>query len=1049
METTICLQLPPFTGSALGPTVHLDAPNDKRPLSLYLQEVQENEKFKECMVQVLNKPVAECKLVGFLYPPFEQGVKMSNETPCTALSCMKIVGVDIAVVETQGQHVPARQLSEIASIDDEKAFNIDMSARKASQSLVGSKGLILRQKLLEVYHTVSTREFQAVLTYLPYKPLLNAFKGGAKDEPWFSLLTREQLNQALLRTDWRKRQQYLHQKTPPKHDLMPIFNKYGELIPALKQERKLSQEELMHPIYAAKTPFNGLVDDYYGFQDRFQCFTDGILDNILGTQQNGTEIFCAGGTVLACLTGKGSVNKRAIALRDRHMVDLLPLLPLELKEKIKSYLSDVPKPYRYTYSMREYSDSDIDIFIVADSLEKGQDSVREAMKKLRENMSITLNDDEDLYDDYNDIEAGEYSFNIRLFRTANAISMWGTERIRVVQIILICYKNMEEVLQFFDLDCVCVAYNGDNVFALPRSIRALQTKHNFVEPAKLRRWSTGPRIVKYATRGFGTVFSEICRHEPRCDLTENLTKEMALKIAALNSFSSTEMDFGYGHIAFPMLRRGNHLDKYMKKFAANARQKLYAKYSVGDEILPEPMPLTSRYHYFAGNKSACDENIEMAIKGLEDLPPLRFKSADLWESARGNEFLPKCYMCQARIDPVQTMSERPRICETCEFLNASKRSANPNLTNCVAVVTGGRCRIGYATALRLLRLGCNVVITSRFPATAARKYANEKDWDTWKSKLFIFGVDFRHIPSVLEFTTRVSSLFPSINLLVNNAAQTIRRPLSYTALLVDEDSAPLSEEASQRIIWRSEFGALDGHHLEDGHVLSLLSLENDKEDYKTSEQEQLEEEINLSEIQRKTRKATWNDKYALRKKNRAQKTKRDKDGEIVDNREKNTWNTPSLSVDPVEYLEVQFINVHAPWQIIQTLRPCLDNAGKEGISLIVNVTSAEGIFSSQTFDDSQPSSKKHHAHTNMAKAALNMLTFSLASELLQSNVVVVSVDTGWVSQMAPDTKMHITSDPPLTCEDGAARVLDPFLSWKLGTRPASGKLLRHFQTAEW
>eukprot|EP00039_Didymoeca_costata_P031265 m.33941 g.33941 ORF g.33941 m.33941 type:complete len:118 (+) comp8632_c0_seq2:586-939(+) len=117
--------------------------------------------------------------------------------------------------------------------------------------------------------------------------------------------------------------------------------------------------------------------------------------------------------------------------------------------------------------------------------------------------------------------------------------------------------------------------------------------------------------------------------------------------------------------------------------------------------------------------------------------------------------------------------------------------------------------------------------------------------------------------------------------------------------------------------------------------------------------------------------------------------------------------------------------------------------------MIVNVTSAEGVFNVRGFDETQPSSKKHHAHTNMAKAALNMLTFSLASELEHNNIVVLSVDTGWVSQMAPDTRVHVTSDPPLTCEDGAARVLDPYIQWAQGKPPPTGKLLRHFDISDW
>eukprot|EP00039_Didymoeca_costata_P015397 m.260803 g.260803 ORF g.260803 m.260803 type:complete len:1075 (+) comp16214_c0_seq13:187-3411(+) len=1068
-NSTIVIQFPPFNAGIGGPAIRVEVPQDERPLTLWVHELHNTDIFKKSLESLsLGNKGKECKAIGLLYPPFDLGIKIPSETPCSVLACMNTIGADVVFTENQGPHVAARQLSKFASQDDEKAYQIDMEARKAAKLLVGPKGLILRHELRKLFEKVSLREFQATLTYLPYKPLLNAFKGGAKEEPWFHALTQEQLNQALLRTDWRRRQQFLHQDTPPEH-IIPVYNKLGELQPEVAKSRKLSSDELNHPIYDAKVKFPEVINNIHDFKDRFDASTEEFLKDVLGTDKNGAQVFCAGGTVLGCMSmfanQKSEEEKsdeymtRWNLLQALLLIDCIPGLPQELLDKIKSFMP-IPDESNNAESIfggwdSPYSGGDIDVFVAAKSLEDGKEAVRRTVQQIRQNLTEELAQDETSYPLSEDVEEEEnYNVHIRMMRTANAISIWCPESGQIVQVIMICYKNMEEVLQFFDLDCVCVAYDGSNVFALPRAVRALQTGYNFVEPAKLRRWSTGPRIVKYSLRGFGTVFSEICRHHPRCDLKSTLTEEMALKISSLNASTDADVDFGYNTAALGdvVLEMGSHLDKHMQKMEETVNALKQNRIFEGDERKKPPVEasLMSKFHFFYGWKSIGNANIDKAINGLKGIPPMRFKSADLWESVRGNEFLPKCYMCRARIDPVETLSERPRVCDACEFLNSSKRTQSADLSNTVAVVTGGRCRIGYATAIRLLRLGATVIVTSRFPNTTARKYALEKDWSVWKDKLFIYGLDFRHMPSVAQFTASVASQHPQINLLINNAAQTIRRPLSYTSILAKENAQPLSDEAASRIVWQSNFGALDGHHLEDGKVFSLLSLENAESRPEIDEKDDgsAQKVKAKAAVQVKAKAAVKKKVVAKKKTTDADEIARDKDGEPIDTRKTTTWNTPSLGVDPLEYLEVQFINVHAPWQIIQNLRPCLNAAGKDGKALIVNVTSAEGIFNTGGFDETQPSSKKHHAHTNMAKAALNMLTYSLASELSQTNVSVLSVDTGWVSQMVPDSRAHITSDPPLTCEDGAARVLDPFIQWAQGVYPPSGKLLRHFQIAK-
>ena len=444
---------------------------------------------------------------------------------------------------------------------------------------------------------------------------------------------------------------------------------------------------------------------------------------------------------------------------------------------------------------------------------------------------------------------------------------------------------------------------------------------------------------------------------------------------------------------------------------------------------------------------------------------MRWKSDDLLQSRRGNEFLPKCYMCSGRIDPSGTQAERPRLCAQCETLNRLKRSASPDLSSVVAVVTGGRCKIGFATALRLLRLGATVAISTRFPRGAAGRYAREPDSAEWLSRLTIFGVDFRGFGSVVRFARAVAARFPRINLLVNNAAQTVRRPPGWYEPLLVEEEASIPKDAAARIVMTNDFLASVAAALPDNTATTsptgLLQLT----DYPHTSSCSAVVADNASNKRRRDiasalSQGILSDPPSIAASNVFAQHKRgvidtggslscycarDDDGEPLDTRRETSWTQRIQQVHPVEFLEVQMVNVHAPWQIIQTLNPNLAAAGHDGIAMVVNVTSAEGSFFSDSSSDMKK--KSDHPHTNMAKAALNMLTSSLSADFAKQGVSVISVDTGWVSSMTPSpaSRPHVTTSPPLTCEDGAARLLDPIISWVEGKPPPSGKLIKHFK----
>ena len=112
---------------------------------------------------------------------------------------------------------------------------------------------------------------------------------------------------------------------------------------------------------------------------------------------------------------------------------------------------------------------------------------------------------------------------------------------------------------------------------------------------------------------------------------------------------------------------------------------------------------------------------------------------------------------------------------------------------------------------------------------------------------------------------------------------------------------------------------------------------------------------------------------------------------------------------------------------------------------VVNVSAMEGVFS-------RGYKGAGHPHTNMAKAALNMLTRTSAAELLADRILMTSVDTGWITDERPHpTKLRLAEEgfhAPLDLVDGAARVYDPIVRGERG-EDLSGVFLKDYQPSGW
>merc|ERR1712232_71279 len=151
---------------------------------------------------------------------------------------------------------------------------------------------------------------------------------------------------------------------------------------------------------------------------------------------------------------------------------------------------------------------------------------------------------------------------------------------------------------------------------------------------------------------------------------------------------------------------------------------------------------------------------------------------------------------------------------------------------------------------------------------------------------------------------------------------------------------------------------------------------------------------------------------------------RDVHGQQLDLRERNSWLLRLGEVSTPETVEVFCINTLTPFIINGRLRPLLERSPNPD-KYIVNVSAMEGKF----YRYKQPT----HPHTNMAKAALNMMTKTCSEDLARQGIYMNSVDTGWINDENPlPTAQRIAEEhgfqTPIDEVDAAARILDPVLT---------------------
>lgn len=356
----------------------------------------------------------------------------------------------------------------------------------------------------------------------------------------------------------------------------------------------------------------------------------------------------------------------------------------------------------------------------------------------------------------------------------------------------------------------------------------------------------------------------------------------------------------------------------------------------------------------------------------------------------------QCYICKQQYSPT-IGNFYDQMCDVCNDFNFSKRVQTRDLSGKYALVTGARVKIGFATCLKLLRAGVFVIGVTRFPHDALKRYTAEKDYQEWAHRLHLYQLDLVNIPLLSHFTKHVRETYPALHYLINNACQTIRKPVS--------DYEDLYKEETR--LTHDSLHAFSVKH---------FPMMDETKNYPLHSQDQETSNIIVSS------------------------TEYDEDHQLVEKRLVTSWQLELPDIDTTEFMECQLINVTAPFLLIRDLTPLMklsSSLGPHDLNYIINVSSMEGRFNR--------TKTSSHPHLNACKAALNMMTrTSGQSYLEQYHISMLSVDTAWANNYKPLCFQKGWQNP-VDAVDGAARILDPIFT----KSTLSGYFMKDYKICSW
>ncbi len=398
-----------------------------------------------------------------------------------------------------------------------------------------------------------------------------------------------------------------------------------------------------------------------------------------------------------------------------------------------------------------------------------------------------------------------------------------------------------------------------------------------------------------------------------------------------------------------------------------------------------------------------------------------------------------CYICKSLYRRIHHFYDQ--LCPSCAATNYAKRGELADMTGMVVLLTGGRVKIGYQAGIKLLRCGAELIVATRFPRDAARRYAAEADFADWGDRLEVFGLDLRHTPSVEAFCAHIGRTRTRLDAIVNNACQTVRRPPGFYEHMMDDETAALSSLPGDVLRLVGSYETLRSGRRE-------LDAP-DRADPVVAELEPTA--VAFDDIAGITFAAELSQTVLLSEDASAGDTlfpdgRLDQDLQQVDLRGRNSWRLQLHEVSSVELIETQLVNAVAPFVLNARLKPLME-ATPGDHKHIVNVSAVEGQFYRRR-------KTTKHPHTNMAKAALNMMTRTSATDYHESGINMNSVDTGWVNdedpaEIAASKRAEHRFHPPLDIVDGAARIVDPMIDGLNSGTHVWGRFLKDYAPTDW
>jgi NAD(P)-dependent dehydrogenase (short-subunit alcohol dehydrogenase family) len=531
-----------------------------------------------------------------------------------------------------------------------------------------------------------------------------------------------------------------------------------------------------------------------------------------------------------------------------------------------------------------------------------------------------------------------------------------------------------------------------------------------------------------------TVLEDLLEHRDDLNALDEPTRKRLLEVAGRVS----QPDRAESRVLSRALR------KRKKKAVREADERLLSRAEIRKKrlepvfITPEPRALAASQggtHALGSGETAPDGSAHAASEGVAPSNGSAGGSAGVESDDEVLRDARVCYVCKKPRSRVHFFYDQ--LCDECGDFNYAKRTQTANLQGRVAVITGARVKIGYQAGILLLRSGARLIVTTRFPRDAARRYAAEPDYENWRDRLAIYGLDLRHTPSVEAFARHLAERESRLDFVLHNACQTVRRPSGFYGHLMEAELGPLDRvpelarplladhealtAARKRLASGASSAPYVAGHPEEGLPVGLSASAA------LSQVELLPEDRERSEAIFPT--------GAL-----------DQDQQQIDRRGINSWRLALDEVGTVELLEVQLVNAIAPFVLNARLKALLLRE-RTFDKHIVNVSAMEGQFYRRFKTDKHP-------HTNMAKAALNMLTRTSAPDYAKDGIFMNSVDTGWVTDEDP---AHIAArktaengfHPPLDIVDGAARIVDPIFDGINSGRHVWGQFLKDYRPTAW